>query len=166
MDKKKQNLSSYEKGIRKLLEKSEGFEWIIANYVIDTHNKFRSNVFPTTQIAKVVLNKLNKKKTKYAIIHKIVREIFNIYEEDEICERITSRSSKSKKTKKIYRITDYGFKVLKSKVIGFNIENIRGNIKQEFEPSSRSREDYVMDYVQDFIDEFDDYCADFDECEY
>lgn len=149
-------LSSYEKGIQKLLENSDGFEWIIANYLIETYNKFKSTVFPTTQIAKVLMNKLNKKKSQFAIIHKIVRELMMKYEKEEICTKIEiKRNMESKRTKTIYKFSEEGFKVLKSKIIGFNIKNIEGKISNEFEPATRPREDYIMDYVRNVLDELE-----------
>lgn len=155
--------SSYQKGIEKLLEKKEGFEWIIASYLINTHNKFKSNVFPTTQIAKIVMNKMGKKKTQYPILHKIVREIFKIWTDEEICEIARQKRRESKKTKMIYRITDYGFTVLKTKVIEFSIQNIEGSISTEFEPSTRTREEILGDYLQDILDELDTFYDDDDE---
>lgn len=150
-------VSSYQKGINKLLKNKEIFEWIIANYMIDTHNKFKSNVFPTTQIAKVVMNKLGKKKTQFPILHKVVREIFsNYWLKEEICEVIDHSRSTSKKTKTVYRITDHGFSVLKSRVIGFQIQQIEGTISTEFEPNIRSREQLLTDYLLDVLDKMDE----------
>lgn len=156
----KKQISSYEKGIKKILEKSDGFEWIIASYLVDTHDKFKSNVFPTTQVAKIVIDKLDKERTKFAVIHRIVREIFKNYEEEGLCEKL--ERGRSKKTKKIYKFTEYGFKVLKSKIINFNIENIKGTIPAEFEVNTRSREDMLMHYLQSMVDQFDDYVMDED----
>lgn len=154
MSEKYSELSSYEKGIQKLLENSDGFEWIIVNYLIETYNKFKSTVFPTTQIAKVLMNKLNKKKSQFAIIHKIVREILMKYESQEICTKIEiKRNVESKRTKSVYQFSEEGFKILKSKIIEFNIKNIEGKISNEFEPTARSREDYIMDYVRKALDE-------------
>ncbi|MCP4763904.1 MAG: hypothetical protein GY870_19185 [archaeon] len=148
--------SSYEKGIIKLLQKREGFEWVISSYIVDTNTKFRSNVFPSTQIAKILLDKLGKKKTQFAVFHKIVREIFKIWNKEELCEYI-SKGTSSKKTKEIYKITDYGLTAIKAKIIGFNIQNIKGSISEEFEPHSSSREQLLKVYLDDVIDEMDNF---------
>ena len=156
----KKEISSYDKGINKILKKSQGFEWIIASYLVDTHDKFKSNVFPSTQVAKIVMDKLDKERTKFAVVHRIVREIMKKYQEEGLCERL--ERGRAKKTKKIYKFTDYGFKVLKSKIINFNIENIKGTIPDEYQVETRSREDMLMHYLQDMVDQFDDYVLDED----
>ncbi|MHA1338730.1 MAG: hypothetical protein ACTSRZ_19620 [Promethearchaeota archaeon] len=156
MNDENKKISSYEKGVKRLLENSDLFEWIIANYIIDTYNKFKSNVFPTTQIAKILLDKLNRKKTQYGIIHKVVREIFKIYEKEDICKKIKEgRRSAEKKTKIIYRITDYGIKILKSKLIGFNIKSIEGTLKEDIPIPTKTREEYLLEYIEDIFDEID-----------
>ncbi|MHA1819246.1 MAG: hypothetical protein ACTSU2_13390 [Promethearchaeota archaeon] len=149
-------VSSYQKGINRLMENRAGFEWIIANYLIDTRNKFKSEVFPTTQIAKIVVDKMGKKKTQYSIIHKVVREILNLWAQQGICELIDNTSKNTKKTKRIYKFTPEGFSILKARVINFNIENIKGNISEDFEPKTRTREEILKDYLQTLLDEFED----------
>jgi uncharacterized membrane-anchored protein YjiN (DUF445 family) len=156
MTTEKKSVSSYEKGILKLLERREGFEWIIAEYVIDTNIKFKSNVFPTTQIAKIIMNKLAKKKTQYPILHKIVREIFKIWQKEDICETVSGGISNAKKTKRVYQISDYGISMLRSKIIGFNIQKIQGKITEEFEPTIRSRDDILRTYLNDLLDQLGD----------
>jgi hypothetical protein len=60
-----ESISSYQKGIENLLDQNrEEFENIIAEYIIGVHNKYFSNMFPSTQICKVLLDRLDKKKSK------------------------------------------------------------------------------------------------------
>jgi len=152
MNNEEEKISSYEKGVKKLLENRDIFEWIISNYIVDIYTKFNSSIFPTTQIAKVLLNKLNRKKTQFGIIHKLVREIFKMYEEEEILEEIKEGRYNPRKTKIVYRVNEEGIKILKSKIMGFNIKSIEGKISEEIEYPTKTREQYLLDYIANIFD--------------
>ena len=114
--------SSYQKGIANLLEKhQEEFENIIAEYILEVHNKYYSNTFPSTQICKILLNKINKSQSKFSIFHKVVRKILKGWENRDICRIISQRKGHSLKT--VVKFDDTGFQQLKQKIIDFSIIN-------------------------------------------
>ena len=51
--KTKPKISSYQKGINKLLEEKGKFEYLIIEYVLSVNSKYNSSMFPTPQIAKI-----------------------------------------------------------------------------------------------------------------
>jgi len=121
-------LSSYQKGIKNLLERhEEDFESIIAEYILEVHNKYYSNTFPSTQICKILIDKMEKKKSKFSIFHKIVRKILNKWVDKDLCEIISEKSGHSIKT--IVKFEEEGLKRLKQKIIEFSIKKIEEGIK-------------------------------------
>ncbi len=143
--------SSYDKGVdEKILAYSKDFEDIILEYICRVNAKFFSNVFPSTQLAKIIMNKLQAKKTSFPIIHKIVREILKGWEEKEVCEHVrTTKYSKSRsKTKEIYKFPDLGLAELKKRLINSSIDLI------EREDPSKFCEDNVMKTREEILDGF------------
>ena len=65
-----QNLkeSSYQKGINRLLEQKAMFEHLIIEYLLMVNSKYRSNMFPTPQIAKIFLEKLKMEKNSISYL--------------------------------------------------------------------------------------------------
>lgn len=121
------NISSYQKGIKNLLEKhEEDFEQIIAEYILEVHNKYYSNTFPSTQICKILIDKLEKQATKFSIFHKIVRNILNKWKDKDICEIVSQKKGHSIKT--IVKFDDEGINRLKQKLIELSIKKIEDGI--------------------------------------
>ncbi len=149
--------SSYEKGVEKMLAYSKEFEDIILEYICRVNAKFYSNVFPSTQLAKIIMNKLQAKKTSFPIIHKIVREILRRWEEKEVCEHVrTTKYSKSRsKTKEIYKFPDIGLAELKKRLISSSIDLIQKEDPSKFFDDNvmKTREE-ILDGFQREIDEF------------
>jgi hypothetical protein len=117
--------SSFLKGIDKLLENSAIFEREIVDYILSVNSKFHSNTFPTTQLAKILMNKLKFKQTQYPIIHKVIREIFKKWEDQDLCKYIsTSKAGRNRRTKDIYKFTEEQINVLKAKRIDTSIAEI------------------------------------------
>ncbi|MHA1792688.1 MAG: hypothetical protein ACTSVI_08595 [Promethearchaeota archaeon] len=121
----KSELSSYEKGIQNILTNMEKYEALIWKYILRVNSKFYSKEFPSTQIAKIIVNNLNIEKTKYPIFHKVIRIILDRWQEMGICELISkSRASNAKKTKEVYRFKESGLKKIKAKFIDRCINDI------------------------------------------
>jgi len=147
--------SSYQKGIANLLEKhQEEFENIIAEYILEVHNKYYSNTFPSTQICKILLNKINKSQTKFSIFHKVVRKILKGWENRDICKVISQRKGHSLKT--VVKFDDIGFQQLKQKIIDFSIKTVKDGL-QETElsvDSLKTRDKILEDFEYEIQDLF------------
>ncbi len=158
--------SSYDKGVEKMLAYSKDFEDIILEYICRVNAKFYSNVFPSTQLAKIIMNKLQAKKTSFPIIHKIVREILKRWEEKEVCEHVrTTKYSKSRsKTKEIYKFPDVGLAELKKRVISSSIDLIEKEDPSKFVEGNvmKTREE-ILDGFQREIEEFFDFMEEGDQ---
>lgn len=125
MDAKNSELSSYQKGINRLFEHREKFERVIIEYILFVNSTYGSNMFPTPQIAKIMVDKLQFKKTQFPIIHKIVREILNEWEKNGWVEYVTTtKSGRNRRTKFIYRFTPENLELLKGRYIGTSIRDI------------------------------------------
>ncbi|MGV9171547.1 MAG: hypothetical protein ACOC35_03115 [Promethearchaeia archaeon] len=150
-------LSSYQKGIENLLEDNrEEFENIIAEYILGVHNKYFSNMFPSTQICKVLLDRLDKKKSKFSIFHKIVREILQNWKNKDLCEIVSQKKRHSIKT--VVKFGVEGLNQLKQKVLDFNIKKIEKEIeikdKKEEEQILKTREKIIEDMEYNIRDIF------------
>ncbi|MHA1293941.1 MAG: hypothetical protein ACTSQJ_14895 [Promethearchaeota archaeon] len=148
--------SSYQKGIANLLEKYESnFENIIAEYVLEVHNKYYSNTFPSTQICKILIDKLEKNQSKFSIFHKIVRNILNNWVDKDMCEIVSQRTGKHN-LKTVVRFDEEGFKRLKQKIIDFSIKKIEDGIKNQIISidSLKTREKIIEDIEYDIKDVF------------
>jgi hypothetical protein len=118
-------VSSYQKGINRLLEHKSNFETLIIDYLLAVNSKYRSNMFPTPQIAKILLEKLKMKKTQFPILHKIVRTLLADWEKQGLCEYVTTtKSGRNRRTKFIYRFTPDNFQYLKGRYISSSIDAI------------------------------------------
>jgi len=147
--------SSYQKGIQNLLDKyEEDFENVIAEYILEVHHKYYSNTFPSTQICKILIDKLEKKKTKFSIFHKVVRNILKNWVDKDLCEVVSQRRGNTVKT--VVKFEDEGFQVLKQKIIDFSIKKIEEGITEglESDESLKTREKILEDIEYDLKDLF------------
>jgi hypothetical protein len=112
-------LSSFEKGIkRRLGREKQLIEWIIGKYIIGVNSKWNSDNFPSTQLAKVVLNITGQSKRDFASIHRLVREILTEWEEKSFCQYVTTtKYAHCRKTKMVYYFHPDGLKKLKGILI-------------------------------------------------
>ncbi len=144
--------SSYQKGINNLLEKHrEAFENIIAEYVLEVNNKYFSNQFPSTQICKILLKKLEKSQSKFSIFHKIVRKILKGWVNKDICKIVSKKSGHGVKT--VVKFDENGFQRLKQKIIEFSIKKIEEGIeteskKEETQPESLKSRKQILDNIE------------------
>ncbi|TFF86941.1 MAG: hypothetical protein EU551_00025 [Promethearchaeota archaeon] len=86
-------------------------EHILEKYVLSVNTKYHSHVFPSSQLTKVVMKKLNiKNKNMFRIYHGKVKKILKKWEGKNYCEHVdTTHYSHCKKTKKIYQFKDDTF---------------------------------------------------------
>ena len=148
--------SSYQKGIQNLLQKhEEEFENIIAEYIIEVHNKYYSNTFPSTQICKILIDKLEKKHTKFSIFHKVVRKILKNWVDKDLCQVVSKRKGHSVKT--VVKFEKDGIHRLKQKIIDFSIKAINEGISKTSTlswDSLKTREKILEDLEFDIKDLF------------
>ena len=86
-------------------------ETLMKEQISDTNFKYKSDVFTSSSLAKLILKALNFPKTKFRIIHKIVRDIFKEWEEKSYCTHIeTTHYAHCKKTKMIIQFSEHGFR--------------------------------------------------------
>lgn len=156
-------ISSYQKGINRLLENKAEFEKLIIEYLLFVNSKYRSNMFPTPQIAKILLEKLNMKKTQFPIIHKIVRTILEEWTKHGWCEYVsTTKSGRNRRTKFIYKFNPENMQFLKGRFISSSITEIEHDIVgdgQKAHADTMMTRDAILDdwvnKVHDLIDEID-----------
>jgi len=153
--------SSYQKGIDRLLLNKANFESLIIEYLLTVNSKYRSNMFPTPQIAKILLDKLKMKKTQFPILHKIVRTILAEWEKQNFCEYITTtKSGRNRRTKFIYRFNPDQIQFLKGRFITSSINQIEQEItnenKEPLEDILKSRENILEDWLASVKDEMED----------
>ncbi|MHA1264237.1 MAG: hypothetical protein ACTSRS_03300 [Candidatus Helarchaeota archaeon] len=127
-------LSSFEKGIMRRLEKERKLlEWLMAEYIIGVNSKWHSDNFPSTQLAKVVLNVTNRSRREFSSIHRIIREILKDWEENRgFCRYITTtKYAHCRRTKNIYHFPSDGLKKMKELIIDKHIDFIKNWEKWE-----------------------------------
>lgn len=160
--------SSYQKGIDRLLLNKGNFEALIIEYLLTVNSKYRSNMFPTPQIAKILLDKLKMKKTQFPILHKIVRTILADWEKQNCCEYVTTtKSGRNRRTKFIYRFNPDQIQFLKGRFITSSINQIEQEIvsenKEPLEDILKSRENILEDWLANVKDDMEE--IDVDEAE-
>jgi len=151
----KDSVSSYQKGIANLLEKHEQeFENIIAEYILEVHNKYYSNTFPSTQICKILIDKLDKKQSKFSIFHKIVRKILDSWVDKDICKIVSKRKGHQLKT--VVKFDKEGLRRLKHTIIDFSIKTIEEGMKKQIlsVDSLKKREQILQDLEYEIQDLF------------
>jgi len=156
-------ISSYQKGINRLLENKAEFEKLIIEYLLFVNSKYRSNMFPTPQIAKILLDKLQMKKTQFPIIHKIVRTLLEEWEKRGWCEYVsTTKSGRNRRTKFIYKFNPENMQFLKGRFISSSISDIENDIvegaEREHADTMKTRDAILEDWVnkvQDLMDKID-----------
>jgi hypothetical protein len=119
-------LSSFEKGIKKRLSREkQAIEWIIGKYIIGVNSKWNSDNFPSTQLAKVVLNVTGQPKKDFSSMHRLVREILMDWEKG-ICNYVTTtKYAHCRKTKMVYYFPPEGLKKIKEMLIDQHLDLIK-----------------------------------------
>ncbi len=133
-------LSSFEKGIRKRLSREkQAIEWIIGKYIVGVNSRWNSDNFPSTQLAKVVLNITGQSKSDFSSMHRLIREILMNWEKEKICDYVTTtKYAHCRKTKMIYYFPPEGLKKIKAMLIDRHLDLIKNwdlsNTGEELQP--------------------------------
>lgn len=151
----KMQLSSFEKGIKKRLgREKQAIEWIIGKYIIGVNSKWNSDNFPSTQLAKVVLNVTGQPKRDFSSMHRLIREILMGWEKDEICKYITTtKYAHCRKTKMVYYFPSEGLKKIKEMLIDQHLDLIKNwdLVKNENELKLFVKDEDVMKTRENII---------------
>ena len=118
--------SSYNKGIKRKLEKQKDvLEYLIIEYILRVNSRYRSQEFPSTQVAKILLKQLGNRDS-FATTHRLVRDILREWDEKRgWCQKIAvTKYGHCRKTKTVYRFSEEGLQALKQRLIDFRIDEI------------------------------------------
>lgn len=130
------------------------FEEIICEYVVRVNAKYYSTIFPSNQIAKIIMDKMDKKKTKFPIIHKVVREILNKWVNKDMCKYVSEKQIH--KIKAVVEFDEKGLQRLKRKILDYSIDKIQSGLKDQDVPadSLKTRDAIIKEMeleIQDFF---------------
>jgi len=128
------------------------FAAIIVDYVTRINSRYRGNEFTSSQLAKNIMTTTELEKTRFPIVHRIVREILRKWEEQALCTHIArTKYSRCRRTKDTYRFNERGLNEIKKRAIDETIETIK---KSELRstPIMRTRELIIKDKLEELLD--------------
>lgn len=135
-------LCSFEKGIfNKLNENEQVISILMAKYIVGNNSKWHSNDFPSSQIAKTILNLFKTDEISFPVMHRIVKEILKTWEDENLCNYIrTTKYGHCRKTKDIYRFNDESINKLKEILIHHNINIIKDPTKNKIKEPEKKKD--------------------------
>jgi hypothetical protein len=127
------------------------FRTIVLEYIAKVNSKYRANEFTSSQLAKNILTTTEMGKTRFPIVHRIVKDILRTWEEQGLCTHISrTKYSRCRKTKDTYRFRTQGIKEIKKQAIEETIRTINeGELKES--PIMRTRETIVRDKLEELL---------------
>jgi hypothetical protein len=125
---------------------------IMYDYIIRINSRYRANEFTSSQLAKKIVTTMEVEKTRFPIIHRLVKEILTTWEDQGLCTHISrTKYSRCRKTKDTYRFSSQGIKEIKKQTIEETIRGIgEGELKES--PIMRSRETIIKDRLDALLD--------------
>ena len=144
-----QTVTENKKSAQELLIKE--FTAIMVEYITKVSSRSRGTEFTSSQLAKTILASAEMERTRFPIVHGIVKDILGTWEEQELCDHIaTTKYSRCRKTKDIYRFGMKGLKEIKKRAIEGTIETIE---KRELLPTPimRTRESLVRGRLEELL---------------
>jgi hypothetical protein len=128
------------------------FKVIILEYVTRVNSRYRANEFTSSQLAKNILTVTGIEKTRFAVVHRIVREILRSWEEQGLCAHISrTKYSRCRKTKDTYRFRNQGLREIKKQAIEETIRAI-GKSEPTTTPIMRTRDHILRDRLEELLD--------------
>ncbi len=124
---------------------------VMADYIIKTNSKYHANEFTSSQLAKRVMAATETEKTRFPIIHHLVKETLRLWDEQGLCTHISrTKYSRCRKTKDTYRFKTQGIQEIKKRAID---ETIRAIGKSELStgPIMRTRDYIIKDRFEDLL---------------
>ncbi len=124
---------------------------IIFDYIIKVNSRYRANEFTSSQLAKRVITTTEVEKTRFPIVHRVVKETLREWEEQGLCTHIScTKYSRCRKTKDTYRFKTQGIKEIKKQAIEETIKTI-GKGELNGSPIMRSREMIIKDRLEELV---------------
>jgi hypothetical protein len=128
------------------------FKAVIIEYITRVHSRYRGNEFTSSQLAKTVMTKMDLERTRFPIVHRIVKKILRTWETQGLCTHTTrTKYSRCRKTKDTYRFNIKGLAEIKKQAIEEIIQTIEN---RETSDSSimRTRESIIRDKLEQLLD--------------
>ncbi len=98
---------------------------IILEYITKVNSNWKSNVFTSARLAKIALERLGDKSTRFPIIHCIVRKTLGNLAEKGFCTYLTTtKLGRCRKTKDVYKFNPSGMRWIKQRIIEQSIKGI------------------------------------------
>jgi hypothetical protein len=128
------------------------FKSIIARYITRVNSRYRGNEFTSSQLAKTVITTAEIEKTRFPIIHRLVKEILNTWEQQDLCAQISrTKYSRCRKTKDTYRFTTQGIREIRKEAIDGTIRRINEGELEE-SPIMKRRQEIIKDKIEELVD--------------
>ncbi|MFX1487112.1 MAG: hypothetical protein ACFFBS_08490 [Promethearchaeota archaeon] len=104
---------------------------IILEYITKINSNWHSNVFTSARLARIALERLDDKRTRFPTVHSVVRKTLKNLAEEGLCTYVTTtKLGRCRKTKDVYRFNSSGIRLVKRRLIEESIKGI--NRGQEF----------------------------------
>ena len=98
---------------------------LILEYITKVNSNWHSNVFTSARLAKIALEQLGDRSTRFPIIHSIVRKTLGNLAEKGFCTYLTTtKLGRCRKTKDVYKFNPSGIKWIKHRIIEESIKEI------------------------------------------
>lgn len=124
---------------------------IMVEYITRVNSRYRGNEFTSSQLVKIIMTKTESEKTRFPVIHRIVKEILRKWENEGLCTYIArTKYSRCRRTKDTYRFSGKGLVELKKQAIEDTMETIR---KSELTttPIMRARDHIIEDRLEELL---------------
>lgn len=124
---------------------------IMFDYITKINSRYHANEFTSSQLAKRVMNTTEIEKTRFPIVHRLVKETLREWEEQGLCTHISlTKYSRCRKTKDTYRFKTKGIKEIKEQTIEETIRTVgKGELSES--PIMRSREMIIKDRLEELV---------------
>jgi DNA-binding PadR family transcriptional regulator len=98
---------------------------IMFDYIIKVNSRYRANEFTSSQLTKMVMTSCKIEKTRFSLIHRLVKETLKEWQEQGLCTHVScTKYSRCRKTKDTYRIKPQGIEEFKKRAIEETIRTI------------------------------------------
>jgi hypothetical protein len=124
---------------------------VMVDYIIKTNSWYHANEFTSSQLAKKVIAETEMGKTKFPIIHHLIKETLKEWEEQGFCTHISrTKYSRCRKTKDTYRFKTRGILEIKKRAIDETIRTIN-NSELTTAPIMRTRDYIIRDRLEGLL---------------
>jgi hypothetical protein len=124
---------------------------IMFEYILKVNSRYRANEFTSSQLTKRIMTTMEVEKTRFPILHHLVKETLRTWEDQGLCTHIScTKYSRCRKTKDTYRFSARGIREIKKQTIEETIKTIgEGELSES--PIMRSRETIIRDRLEELL---------------